>query len=73
MKMENVTEMDVVDVVEEQLVNVRQKVATLSYTVEKLKRDLVNVEFELSGIAIYLNDMKDIRNEKRRKQLEREL
>ena len=73
MKMENVTEIDVVDVVEEQLVNVRQKVATLSYTVEKLKRDLVNVEFELSGIAIYLNDMKDIRNEKRRKQLEREL
>jgi len=71
--MTNVTEMDVVDVVEEQLVNVRQKVATLSYTVEKVKRDLVNVEFELSGIAIYLNDMKDIRNEKRRKQLEREL
>ena len=59
-------EMDVVSVVEEQLVNVRQKVATLSYTVEKLKRDLVNVEFELSGITIYLNDMKDIRNEKRR-------
>ena len=64
--MANVTEMDVVSVVEEQLVNVRQKVATLSYTVEKLRRDLVNVEFELSGITIYLNDMKDIRNEKRR-------
>ena len=71
--MTNVTEMDVVYVVEEQLVNVRQKVATLSYTVEKLRRDLVNVEFKLSGITIYLNDMKDIRNEKRRKQLEREL
>jgi len=65
--------MDVVSVVEKKLVNVRQKVATLSYTVEKLIRDLVNVEFELSGIAIYLNDIKDIHNEKRRKQLEREL
>ena len=71
--MKNDIEMDVVSVVEKKLVNVRQKVATLSYTVEKVKRDLVNVEFELSGIAIYLNDMKDIRNEKRRKQLEREL
>ena len=34
---------------------------------QQLEFSLVNVEFELSGISIYLNDMKDVLNDKRRK------
>ena len=64
---------DVANVVEKKLVEVNRKVAVLSLTVLNLQKELRELDYELSGIAIYLNDMKDVQNEKRRKQLEREL
>ena len=58
---------DVANVVEKKLVEVNRKVAVLSLTVLNLQKELRELDYELSGIAIYLNDMKDVQNEKRRK------
>ena len=58
---------DVANVVEKKLVEVNKKVAVLSITVLNLQKELRELDYELSGIAIYLNDMKDVQNEKRRK------
>ena len=58
---------DVANVVEKKLVEVNKKVSVLSLTVLNLQKELRELDYELSGIAIYLNDMKDIQNEKRRK------
>ncbi len=58
---------DVANVVEKKLVEVNKKVAILSLAVLNLQKELRELDYELSGIAIYLNDMKDIQNEKRRK------
>ena len=58
---------DVANVVEKKLVEVNKKVAILSITVLNLQKELRELDYELSGIAIYLNDMKDVQNEKRRK------
>ena len=58
---------DVTNVVEKKLVEVNRKVAVLSLTVLNLQKELRELDYELSGIAIYLNDMKDVQNEKRRK------
>ena len=57
---------DVANVVEKKLVEVNRKVAVLSLTVLNLQKELRELDYELSGIAIYLNDMKDVQNEKRR-------
>ena len=57
---------DVANVVEKKLVEVNRKVAVLSLTVLNLQKELRELDYELSGIAIYLNDMKDVHNEKRR-------
>jgi len=51
---------DVANVVEKKLVEVNKKVAVLSITVLNLQKELRELDYELSGIAIYLNDMKDI-------------
>ena len=51
---------DVANVVEKKLVEVNKKVAILSITVLNLQKELRELDYELSGIAIYLNDMKDI-------------
>ena len=57
---------DVANVVEKKLVEVNKKVAVLSITVLNLQKELRELDYELSGIAIYLNDMKDVQNEKSR-------
>ena len=58
---------DVANVVEKKLVEVNRKVAVLSLAVLNLQKELRELDYELSGISIYLNDMKDVQNEKRRK------
>ena len=57
---------DVANVVEKKLVEVNRKVAVLSLAVLNLQKELRELDYELSGIAIYLNEMKDVHNEKRR-------
>tara|TARA_R110002020_G_scaffold188102_1_gene386703 strand:+ start:396 stop:575 length:180 start_codon:yes stop_codon:yes gene_type:complete len=51
---------DVVNVVEKKLSEVNKKVAVLSLAVLNLQKELRELDYELSGVAIYLNDIKDI-------------
>ena len=63
----------VIGVVEKKLTEANKIVSALSITALKLQDELRQVDYELTGIAIYLSDMKEVCDEKRRKQLEREL
>tara|TARA_R100001086_G_scaffold98444_1_gene49024 strand:- start:393 stop:596 length:204 start_codon:yes stop_codon:yes gene_type:complete len=62
-----------VHILEKQLITANKRVASLSAVVKKLDNDLRKIEYELSGIAIYLHDVKELFDYERRKQLEKEL
>ena len=47
---------DVVNVVEKKLSEVNKKVAVLSLAVLNLQKELRELDYELSGVAIYLNE-----------------
>ena len=40
---------------------------------KQLNNDLKSIEYELSGISIYLHDVKEVFNYERRRRLEKEL
>ncbi len=62
---------DDVYILEEQLITANKRVSDLFAVVNKLSNDLKSIEYELSGISIYLNDVKELFNYERRKKLER--
>ena len=62
---------DDVYILEEQLTTANKRVSDLFAVVNKLSNDLKSIEYELSGISIYLNDVKELFNYERRKKLER--
>ena len=48
---------DDVYILEEQLITANKRVSDLFAVVNKLSNDLKSIEYELSGISIYLNDV----------------
>jgi hypothetical protein len=60
-----------VHILEEQLITANKRVSDLFAVVNKLNNDLKNIEYELSGIAIYLHDVKEVFNYERRRRLEK--
>ena len=62
-----------VHILEEQLITANKRVSDLFAVVNKLNNDLKSIEYELSGISIYLHDVKEVFNYERRRRLEKEL